>query len=388
MRFKVNFPVEIFFGEGEADHIGEIAKKYGKTAFAVIDPFLKGSAVEERVERKLTEAGVEAVPFYEVVPNPTVELIDKGAEMVRNGNYDMVIAIGGGSSIDTGKAIALLATNEGSCWEYTERLGANVVRPKVKGLPLISVPTTAGTGSEATPYAVINNPAIHQKCTIVSPMVFPVASIVDPELMMTMPPALTALTGVDAFSHAFESYINVNAHPFSEMVALESIKRFAGNIVEAVKNGSDIKARREMALACTFGGMAIAHAGTTVPHALGQPLSGLTNAPHGGTIAACLPEVVEWTLPVAAEKFAVVAEILDPSLKTESVNQKASRLPLILENLFKEIGADVTFGGYGLKEDEIEGFADTVYTSFQLDLKGHPKVATREDIIYLIRQCM
>uniref|UniRef100_UPI00068C1D38 iron-containing alcohol dehydrogenase n=1 Tax=Caldanaerobius polysaccharolyticus TaxID=44256 RepID=UPI00068C1D38 len=137
-----------------------------------------------------------------------------------------------------------------------------------------------------------------------------------------------------------------------------------------------------------FGGMAIAHAGTTVPHALGQPLSGLTNAPHGGTIAACLPEVVEWTLPVAAEKFAVVAEMLDPSLKSEPVNKKASRLPLILEGLFKEIGADVTFGEYGLKEDQIECFADTVYTSFQLDLKGHPKMATREDIIYLIRRCM
>jgi alcohol dehydrogenase class IV len=388
MKLKVNFPVEVFFGEGEINRVGEIAKRYGKKAFIVMDPFLKGSTIEEKVGRKLTESGVEFDSFYDVVPNPTVELIDKGADMVHNGDYNMVIAIGGGSSLDTGKGIALLATNEGSCWDYTERLGADIVRPKVTGLPLIAVPTTAGTGSEATPYAVINNPKIHQKCTIVNPLVFPTVSIVDPALMVSMPPMLTALTGIDAFSHAFESYINVNAHPFSEMIALESMKYFAQNIREAVKNGSNIEARQNMALACTLGGMAIAHAGTTLPHALGQPLSGLTNAPHGGTIAACLPEVVEWTLPVAIEKFAVVAEILDPSLKSESIEQKASKLPLVMENLFSEIGADVTFGGYGLKEDQVEILADTVYTSFQLDLKGHPKVANKEDIINLIRKCM
>lgn len=388
MRFKVNFPVEVFFGDGEIDRVGEITKRYGKKAFIVLDPFLKGSNIEEKVEKELIESGVEFDSFYDVVPNPTVELIDKGAEIVRNGNYNIVIAIGGGSSIDTGKGIALLATNEGSCWDYTERLGATVVRPNASGLPLIAVPTTAGTGSEATPYAVINNPELHQKCTIVNPLVFPTVSIVDPALMVSMPPMLTALTGIDAFSHAFESYINVNAHPFSEMIALKSMKYFAQNIREAVKNGSNIEARQNMALACTLGGMAIAHAGTTLPHALGQPLSGLTNAPHGGTIAACLPEVVEWTLPVAIEKFAVVAEILDPSLKSESIEQKASKLPLVMENLFSEIGADVTFGGYGLKEDQVEILADTVYTSFQLDLKGHPKVANKEDIIHLIRKCM
>jgi Iron-containing alcohol dehydrogenase. len=149
-----------------------------------------------------------------------------------------------------------------------------------------------------------------------------------------------------------------------------------------------MEARSGMAWACTLGGMAIAHAGTTVPHALGQPLSGLTNAPHGGTIAACLPEVVEWTLPVATEKFAVVAEILDPTVKDRALYDKAAALPSILEALFKEIGGDVTFGGYGLRADQVESFADTVYTSFQLDLKGHPKAASKQDLVNIIKKCL
>lgn len=388
MKININFPVQIYFGNGEIHNIGKRTRVFGQNAFLVMDPFLKNSSVEKQIMQNLKDNGVAITPFYDVVPNPTVDLIDNGVEQIKKGHYDLVIAIGGGSAIDTGKAVALLASNDGSCWDYTERLGANVLRPKEKGLPMIAVPTTAGTGSEATPYAVINNPHIHQKCTIVNPAVFPTVSIVDPELMISMPPELTALTGVDAFSHAFESYINVNAHPFSEMIALESIKYFAKNIRQAVKNGTDIEARNGMAWACTLGGMAIAHAGTTVPHALGQPLSGLTNAPHGGTIAACLPEVVEWTLPVAAEKFAVVAEILDPSVKLKSIEEKAELLPSILVDLFREIDADVTFSGYGLKEDDIYSFADTVYTSFQLDLKGHPKVATKDDLVALIRKCM
>lgn len=388
MELKINFPVQVYFGEGEVNNVAERVAALGKRAFIVIDPFLKGSAVEERLFADLKAKGLEITPFYDVVPNPTVELIDKGAKQVRADAYDVVIAAGGGSAIDTAKAIALMANNDGSCWDYTERLGAEVIRPKAKALPLIAIPTTAGTGSEATPYAVINNPAIHQKCTIVNPLVFPTIAIVDPTLMASMPPSLTALTGIDAFSHAFESYINVNATPFSEMIALESIRYFAKYIREAVRNGSNMEARSGMAWACTLGGMAIAHAGTTVPHALGQPLSGLTNAPHGGTIAACLPEVVEWTLPVATEKFAVVAEILDPTVKDRALYDKAAALPSILEALFKEIGGDVTFGGYGLRADQVESFADTVYASFQLDLKGHPKAASKQDLVNIIKKCL
>lgn len=386
--FSIHFPVKVHFGRGEVKNLGKYVSDYGKKVFLVLDPFLKDSQIRESVVADLKDAGKKIVEYTEIVSNPTTHLIDKAIELAAREKCDFVIGIGGGSAIDTAKAVALLVTNGGKCWDYTERLGAEVVRPEKPGIPLVAVPTTAGTGTEATPYAVISNPDLKQKCTIVNPKVFPTVSIVDPQLMVSKPAKLTALTGIDAFSHAFESYINVNASPFSRMVAREAMRLFGENIEEAVKNGGNIDAREKMALCSTLAGMAIAHAGTTVPHALGQPLSGRTNAPHGGSIAACLPEVVEWTLPACEDDFATVAGILDPAVAGLSMAEKAARLPGILNDLFARIGADVSFGGYGLKEDEIEDFCKLVYDSFQLDLKGHPKQAAQEDLVEIVKKCM
>ncbi|MGQ9778332.1 MAG: iron-containing alcohol dehydrogenase family protein [Bacillota bacterium] len=386
--FKINFPVEVYFGRGELKNLPRIAAGYGAKAFVIMDPFLKGSAIQKSVITGLKNEGKEIIEYYEVVSNPRTYLIDQAVSLAVEEKCDFVVAIGGGSAIDAAKAVALLVTNGGNCWDYTERLNAEVARPKKKGLPLIAIPTTAGTGTEATPYAVLSNPELKQKCTIVNPKVFPTVSIVDPELMLSMPPMLTALTGIDAFSHAFESYLNINANPFSEMIALQSMRLFSEAIEKAVEDGHDIQAREKMALCSTLAGMAIAHVGTTLPHALGRPLGGLTDAPHGGTIAACLPEVVKWTLPVSEDKFAKVAEILDPSVVGLPIPERAIKLPDIMESLFARLGVDVSFSGYGLREEQIDSFCDLVYTSFQLDLQGHPKKASKSDLVEIVRACM
>jgi len=198
------------------------------------------------------------------------------------------------------------------------------------------------------------------------------------------------LTGIDAFAHAFESYINRNATPFSEMVSLEAIRLFAESIETCVKTPNDKVARGKMALASTLGGIAIAHSSTTLPHAIGQSLSGLTDAPHGGSIAACIQEIVRWTLPCGKEKFVKVTEMLEPSVAGRSIDEKAALLPEILDGIFTRIlfGKRETMSGYGLTEDKIDLLADTVLTCYMMDCKGHPKMQDRADIVGIIRACM
>jgi alcohol dehydrogenase class IV len=291
--------------------------------------------------------------------------------------------------MDTGKAISLVAAHGGNSWDYTERQNEKVLRPPGKGLPILVVPTTAGTGSETTSFAVINNPAEKRKCAIISEAIYPSAAIIDPLLTVSMSPEMTALTGLDTFAHALEAFISVNANEIVEMMAITAIELFARNIRVAVKTGSDLKARGEMAIACALGGASISHAGVCLPHALGQPLGAITDAPHGGTLAACLPQVVAWTIPAAQDKFARVSRILNSEqVKDMDVSQQAQALPSILRTLYDDLEVNVSFSKYGLQVSQIETLTDLVFNGFYQDILCHPRQATREDILFLVKECM
>lgn len=385
----IDMPVAVMFGEGKLGELGTQAAKYGKKAFLLYDPFLKGSKMIETVIADLNTNGLAVVEFNDVSPNPRDTVIDQAADLCVKEDSDVVVAIGGGSAIDSAKAVAVIAKNGGKCWEYTTRKDEYVAVPEKGKLPLIVVPTTSGTGTETTAFAVINNPEKHFKATICHEALYADVAIVDPIIMSTMPPRITALTGIDAFAHAFESYTNRAATPFSEVIALASIKLFAENIREAVRDGSNLKARAGMALCSTLGGMAITHVPTSLPHGMGQPLSGLTDAPHGGSIAVCISQIIRWTLPYGQEKYAKVAEIMDPSVAGLSEEEKAYKLADILKDLFEEIlGTKLTMSDYGLKEDQVETMADMIMTCYFLDCEGNPRVPTRDDLIALIRECM
>lgn len=387
--FDFYFPTKVSMGQGRVNEVGKQCANYGKKAFVVYDPFLKHSELAKSIKKELAENGVGCLEYYDVVPNPRNTSIDEGIQICLKEQCDVVVAVGGGSAIDTAKAVALVAVNGGKCWDYTERANERVLRPQKKGLPLIAIPTTAGTGSEATCGAVINNPEEKRKCTIIHPYLYPDLSIIDPCLAVSLPPLLTALTGLDTFAHAFEAYICNNATPASDLLAEESMNYFASGIRTAVNEGTNIEARSRMAMACALGGMAIFHAGVVLPHAIGQPLSALTDAPHGGTLAACLPQIIEWTIPYSLDKLANVAQILDKKrVSGLSVEQKATALPTILKELYQDIHVDVSFGSYGLVEDQIEELVDMSYTAFIQDINGHPKPVRREDIVMLVKQCM
>ena len=245
-------PTDIRFGWGRVKEVGDIVAQFGGKCFLVTVPVVDAlEPVFEKVKNSLEDAGVEVFRFDGVVSNPTTDSINKGAEMAIENKVDVVLGVGGGSSIDTAKAIAVGATHEGEAWDY--RLFSDKKITK-KRLPIITVTTTSGTGSQVTPVSVVTNSAEKSKFALVDKLLCPRVSIVDPQLMVTVPKHITSSTGFDVFTHAFESYIHKDASVYTDMHALEAIKRVVKYLHVVLENGSNKEARTEMAWADTLAG--------------------------------------------------------------------------------------------------------------------------------------
>ena len=352
-----------------------------------MDAFFANHPLKDRIIGLLE--GFELEFYTRIQPNPRDNDIDDGALLCRDFGANSIVAIGGGSALDTAKAINIVATNGGGAWDYARRIGETPREITEPLLPLIAIPTTSGTGSEATRYSVITDHITHAKSTIKTDLNFPTRSLVDPDLTVSVPRKTTALTGIDAFAHCFESYIGTKANPFSEMFSLQGMKLFIESIERACEDGTDVEAREKMAMCSTLGGLSITHSATTLPHGIGQALSGVTDAPHGGSIAVCMPEVIRWTLPYGQKKFAEVACMFDPSLKSLPEEAQANALPDILDNLFTKIaGEKMTMRKYGMTEEKIPEVVHTAFYNYKGDLSRHPRVPTEEELTELIRKCM
>ena len=386
----IEIPAKVRFGVGSIAQLGKVASEYGKRAFLVYDPYLNDSDIIKHVILDLERNGILNTSFANISPNPRNTVIDEAAAKCVSNNCDVVIGIGGGSAIDSAKAIAIVAKNGYKSWDYTRRFGEECVLPEKGKLPLIVVPTTSGTGTEATPFSVINNPGLHFKATIVDIECYPTIALVDPALTISMPPFITALTGIDAFAHAFEAYISRVDNPFVDAIALEAIRLFVENIEECVNYGDNIGARSNMMICSTLSGIAIGHCCTTMPHAIAQALGGITDAPHGGAIATCINQVIEWTLPLCEEKFAKVAEIFDASISELPNIDKAKKLPEYIDKLFMSImdGKLVNMRTYGLKDDQVDNLVDVVLKFYYGDCELHPKVPSKEDIRGVVMNCL
>ncbi|MGN1168470.1 MAG: iron-containing alcohol dehydrogenase [Lachnospiraceae bacterium] len=388
-QYLFDMPVRVYQKQGAVRELAKIAAEWGKKVAFVVDPFFSGTEMMGLIREDFKNEKLEFTEYNDVSSNPHSTAIDAMIEDVKQKECDVVVAIGGGSALDTAKAIAIVAIHGGKCWEYTERADEEVKRPLKGRLPIIVVPTTSGTGSEATPFSVINNAEIHLKATIVNHLAFPDIAILDPELTKSMPPMLTAITGIDAFAHCLEAYTSSASNDFTDLVSLEGMRLFSENIRIAVKEPENMDARNKMALASMYGGMAIAGKGTTMPHAIGQALGGIYNMPHGGALAVVLPACVRWTLPEGSEKMAKIAEILDPSIRDENEIQKAAKLPEIMERLWMEIlGQKVTCETYGMKADGIDAVADATVKCYYGDCKCNPRIPLREDIVEILKDCL
>ena len=375
-------PTEIRFGCGRVKEVGQAAAEQGKRCLLVTVPVF--DAIEPAVEKVkvlLKEAGLEVAHFDGVVPNPKTDSITAGAEAAKSINADVVVGLGGGSSMDSAKAIAVEATHKGTCWDY---LWFSETQPTEKTLPVIAVTTTSGTGSQVTQVAVVTNPAEKCKSAIYNPIVYPKVAIVDAELMVTVPEHITASTGFDAFTHAFESYIHPACSPYISMMAEQAISRIIQHLPTAVKDGSNIEARNAMAWADTLAGLCIANAGVTMPHGMGMAIGGMyPHVMHGEALAVTYPDFMHFTWHSAVKQFSAVGRMFDPDLVSETDETAAEKCCEEMDKFLKAIGMWLDLEGFKVPQGELAelGKACMVLP----DYENNPRVATYEEIMDVLK---
>jgi alcohol dehydrogenase class IV len=290
-KFEFATANRIVFGNGVIREAGNIAREFGKCALVVTG---RDSTRAEPLLQLLRACGISAITFA-IFGEPDLEIIERGTALARENKCDVIIAIGGGSVLDSGKAIAAMATNGGELLDYLEIIGRG--QPLTKApLPFIAIPTTAGTGSEVTRNAVLASPAHRAKVSLRSPLMLPRVAVVDPELTHELPPAVTATTGLDALTQLIEPYVCSRANPMIDALCVEGIERAARSLRVAFADGRNVAAREDMSLASVLGGMALANAGLGAVHGLAGPIGGMFSAPHGAVCAALLPQVMEKNL--------------------------------------------------------------------------------------------
>jgi alcohol dehydrogenase class IV len=287
VSFEITMPPEIIFGAGAVRAVGARAKTFGRCALVVT-----GGAVRH-VEPLLADLAAHGVgaAMFKVVGEPIITTVERGVAYAQAERCDLVIGLGGGSVLDTAKAIAALLTNEGALLDYLEIIGRGQSLSR-RCAPLVAIPTTAGTGAEVTRNAVLGAPAHGVKVSLRSPLMLPWLAVIDPELTHDLPPALTASTGMDALTQLIEPYVCTRANAYTDALCAEGIRRAAGALRAAFHDGRDARARHDLALASLYGGLALANAGLGAVHGFAGPLGGSFPAPHGAVCAALLAPVM------------------------------------------------------------------------------------------------
>ena len=367
---------KIVFGNGSiltlASHIKE---HHAQNPLIVIDNNLAKTDLQEKIASILVSEGIKFTVFDKVEPEPRIELADEGAALAVKNKCDLVIGIGGGSAMDVAKAIAVIATNKGAAADY---VGLNKV-PKA-GLPKIMIPTTAGTGSEVTFTAVFVRKNLKKKEGMNSPYLYPELALLDPELTLSLPPAPTAQTGLDALCHAIESYTSINSSPMSEMFSLEAIALIAENLRTCVHDGKNIAARERMLLGSLYAGIGLANAGVTAVHSLSYPLGGKFGVSHGLANTILLAPVMAFNLPGALEKFADIADAMGECTEGLPAREAAYLAVDAVEALIEDCGIDSSIRDFGVKEDDFPALADVAVTVAR-PLENNPRKMTKEDMI-------
>lgn len=335
--FTFFVPTQIRFGAGKLNELKTIAPTLGNRVLLVTRP-RKGSlkATYEVVEKLLEEVGLSYTYFDEVIPNPTLEGVEKGIELAVENQVDFVIGIGGGSVLDTAKLIAFLTTPSGAIdWEAALSKYSNpfAVGPSPdSALPFIAVSTTSGTGSHCTQAAVVSDTVKQEKITLFHSGLFPSIAIVDPELMCSVPPTVTAATGFDAFTHAFESFLGGRTSPLTEAMSLEAIRLIFENLPAVLKDPHNTSLRTRLAWADTLAGMCLANGGADLPHPLGEIIGGICpRIAHGETLAMVYPDFLKYKEPLSRDSFKKIINYLGLPDQEGVFSQKVLALLAVTE---------------------------------------------------------
>lgn len=372
---------KIVFGNGSFEELVEhIKESGGDNPLIVLDKGLSETGFRQRVSGLLDLGAMKYAIFDKVEAEPALELADEGAEMALKNKCDAVVGIGGGSAMDVAKAVAVLVANKGKAVDY---LGLNKIPGR--GLTKIMVPTTAGTGSEVTFTAVFSRKDLKKKEGMNSPYLYPELALLDPKLTLSLPPEPTAATGIDALCHAIESYTSVNSSPMSEMVSLEAIGLISHSLRTCVHNGSDLEAREQMLLGSLYAGLGLANAGVGAVHSLSYPLGGKYGIPHGMANTIMLPPVMEFNLPAALEKFAVIASVMGEQTEDIPLRDAAYLAVEAVEALVEDCGIFTGLEELGIPEEAFPELAKVAMTVAR-PLENNPRKVTPEDAVEMYKQ--
>lgn len=376
MKFNYYLPVNLVFGSGKIEVLGEETAKYGKKAFIVTGRnSTRKTGLLDRSIKLLDKAGIEYVVFDKVTNNPLTTTVEQGAALAVEAGCDVVVGIGGGSIMDAAKAIAFSVKNRGDISDYIfGRIYGKIA------LPIVLVPTTAGTGSEGNNFAVLTNPENGDKKSLRTGAIYAKVSIIDPELMMTMPKSIIASVGFDALTHNIEAYVSRISQPITDMQALYGMKLLSENLVKVYNDPEDIGAWEKVTLASTLGGMVIGVSGVAAAHALEHPVSGLKNVVHGRGLAALMPDVVKRSFEYAPEKFGVVSKILG--------GKNESDCSEVIRKLLEKIELNVSLSDLGVSSDDVEWMAENCMKVSMASLKNNPKQFDYEEIKEIYYACI
>jgi len=369
---------EIHFGSGAIHQLPDLSARYATgSILLVMDPVLSRGSLKNRIFTELKAKGLKPILFDQIEPEPSPASAEAGARVARRKACSLVIGIGGGSSLDTAKAVAMLTLNKGKVGNY---VGLDLVPNP--GLPTILVPTTAGTGSEVTFTAVFTNRAAKTKGGINSRFLYPTVALLDPELTLSLPPQVTAQTGMDALTHAMEAYTSNKANPISDMVAEKAISLIGRFLRKAVKNGKDLEAREGMLLGSLLAGMALANAGVGAVHAMAYPLGALFNITHGLANAVLLPYILEFNRVACPERFARMASLISGSEEMGSADQGAKKCIKKIIALSRSIGIPKNLKELGIPKEAIRSMAEGAIKVAR-PIENNPRPITVEDIFAL-----
>lgn len=368
-----------YFGPGARKELPGVVENLGKTkALVVTDPGLVKFGVTAQVTDVLDAAGLNYEVFAEVKPNPTVSNVLAGIEAFKKAGADYLIAVGGGSAIDTSKAIGVVINNP----EFSDIVSLEGCAPtKNKSVPIIALPTTAGTAAETTINYVIIDEVNKKKMVCVDPNDIPAVAIIDAELMYSLPPALTAATGMDALTHAIEGYITKAAWPLSDMFEIEAIRMISKNLPTAVKEPKNAEARNAMAVAQYVAGMAFSNVGLGLVHGMAHPMGSLFDIPHGVANALLLPTIMEWNMPACIEKYGKIAEAMGVDTTGMTPEQAAQAACDAVKKLSIEVGIPQHLTDLNITEADIPALAAQAIAD--VCTPGNPKDVTIEDVVAL-----
>lgn len=373
--FIISNPTKIYFGIGQIARAPKLIQAFGNKALIVTgNKNSKSSQYFKKLLTGLDKLKVNYIIYDKVTPNPSAEMVDNAINITNGNNINVIVAFGGGSCIDTAKGLAITTLSKKPIWKYVD--GTYDVKSSI---PVIAIPTTAGTGSEVTKYAVFSNPLNKYKSDITNDLIYPKIAIVDPRLTFSLPVDISKATGIDALSQAIEGYLHINSTPYTDMLVEIAVPLLIENLPLICKSPNDVSARSNVMYASTLSGLIIDNSGVILPHAMEHPLSGHLNISHGAGLAALMPSVLEFMSPFSKLKI--------NNLRSMFINKL--NLNRSLQSLFryflKSIDYELTLTSLNCDKKDLHKYVDDAFITMEGCIKNSPKIPSMKEVydIYL-----